>query len=367
MLRPIGGAGSANTTGEVESLREICRQKTALSTAIGHGAATASVIMSDHNPSPDTVWVSGAAPRAKLIPFRVSDGVIHFDFTNVALAIHEAVDQKAHVISMSLGGLFPSRFLERAIERAIANGLIVLAAAGNVWPWVVYPAHYRQVIAVAAVNCRKKPWSLSARGDSVDISAPGESVWRARTLQNSDSYPVYVVEPSSGTSYAVATAAGACALWLAHHGRKQLIDKYGAPRLATVFRELLVTKGFEKPPGWDSEKYGVGILRADRLLEAPLPESPLAAGLVPMALRPARPIKKQSVVSKHFTSAEAGDFSLLENEKLIDSPSLWLNLRIQAYGTIDTTGTGSSSDLLGGLGPRITDGLDTGFSCRGVA
>jgi thermitase len=100
----------------------------------------------------------------------------------------------------------------------------------------------------------------------------------------------YVVEPGSGTSYATAVVAGACALWLAYHGRKRLIKKYDAGRLTSVFREILVTRGFEKPPGWETNQYGAGILRADRLLEAPLPATPPASGLAPMALRrPQRP------------------------------------------------------------------------------
>jgi hypothetical protein len=249
----------------------------------GHGTGTASVIMSDHNPSGDGKWVSGVAPKSKLVPYRVSDSVIHFDFTNVAMAMHAAVDQKCHVISMSLGGPFPSRFLERAVDRAVANGIIVLAAAGNIWPWVVYPARYDQVLAIAANNCQKKPWSGSARGSAVDISAPGESVWRAQTL--TDTNDPYIVDMGSGTSFAVATVAGACALWLAYHSRKRLIKKYGASQLASVFSELLRTKGFEKPPGWSSDKYGVGILRADRLLEAKLPRTAPAAGLTATALR----------------------------------------------------------------------------------
>jgi thermitase len=236
--------------------------------------------MSGHNPSQTATWVSGAAPKSRLIPYRVSASVLHFDFTNVARAIHAAVDQKAHIISMSLGGPIPSRFLERAIDRAVSKGIIVLAAAGNVWPWVVYPARYESVLSIAAVNCRKKPWSKTASGSAVDISAPGESVWRAATLE--DSPDPYYVGMSSGTSYAVATVAGACALWLAYHGRKRLIKKFGAAHLSSVFREILLTQGFEKPTGWKTEKHGVGILRADRLLEAPLPGTPPAAELAPL-------------------------------------------------------------------------------------
>ena len=246
----------------------------------GHGTGTASVIMSNHNPSPTATWVSGVAPKSQLIPYRVSASVLHFDFTNVAQAIHAAIDQKAHIISMSLGGPIPSRFLERAIDRAVAKGIIVLAAAGNVWPWVVYPARYESVLSVAAVNCLKKPWSKTASGSAVDISAPGESVWRAATLP--DSPDPYYVGMSSGTSYAVASVAGACALWLAYHGRKRLIKKYGAANLVSVFREILLTRGFEKPAGWKTDKHGVGILRADRLLEAPLPGTPPAVELAPL-------------------------------------------------------------------------------------
>jgi thermitase len=204
---------------------------------------------------------------------------------------------------MSLGGPFPSRFLERAIDRAIENGLIVCGAAGNYWPWVVYPARYEQVVAVAAVNCKKKPWSGSARGSSVDISAPGESVWRAKTL--ADTNDPYLIEPSSGTSFSVATVAGAAALWLAFHGRKRLLKKYGANRLASVFREILATHGFERPQGWDYDKYGVGILRADRLLEAKLPTTPRAAGLAPMALRaPRRPPSHLERIADYFPEAD---------------------------------------------------------------
>jgi thermitase len=87
---------------------------------------------------------------------------------------------------------------------------------------------------------------------------------------------------SSGTSYAVATVAGACALWLAYHGRKRLLKKFGAAHLSSVFREILLTQGFEKPAGWKTNKHGVGILRADRLLEAPLPRTPPAAELAPL-------------------------------------------------------------------------------------
>ena len=149
------------------------------SDSLGHGTATASVIMSARAAAQERTVV-GTAPSAQLVPLRVSDSVIHFSFKNVTQAIYHAVDRaNAHVISMSLGGPFFSGALEAAIDHAISKGVIVLAAAGNVWPFVVYPARFDQVIAVAACNCNRQPWSKSASGSAVDITAPGESVWRA--------------------------------------------------------------------------------------------------------------------------------------------------------------------------------------------
>jgi thermitase len=242
----------------------------------GHGTSTASVIMSDHNPGQEPKRVSGTAPLASLVPFRVSTSVIHFSFRNVTKAIYRAAEQKRHVISMSLGGPIGFGSLQRAIQHAIDQGIVVLAAAGNIWPSVVYPAKFDEVIAVAACNCKAEPWSLSSRGREVDVTAPGESVWRAQTDEVGGPYSV---EMSNGTSYAVAVTAGACALWLAFHGRDRLIRDYGAENVPSIFKELLMRHGVDTPPEWDQEKFGAGILNVEKLLAAPLPPTALAAGL----------------------------------------------------------------------------------------
>ena len=236
----------------------------------GHGTGTASVIMSGRG-GPGTPFVTGSAPESRLVPIRVSDSVIHWSFKNAIQSIYHATDKAgAHIISMSLGGPVHSSAFESAIAYAISKGVIVLAAAGNVWPFVVYPARFESVIAVAACNCLRKPWKDSARGDAVDITAPGESVWRACS-QLKNGKLSYTVAPGSGTSYAVATLAGACANWLAFHGRDALLARYGAARLAGVFKQLLTTAGCVPPTGWDKKKYGAGLLDLQRLLAAPLP------------------------------------------------------------------------------------------------
>lgn len=233
----------------------------------GHGTATASVLMSGIGGEKSPA-VTGIAPQAVLIPIRVSTSVIHLDFDRLVAGLRHAIAQGLHVVSMSLGGPIPSGTLERAVKDAVEAGIIVLAAAGNVYPFVVWPAAYDDVIAVAATNCERKPWRFSASGSAVDLSAPGESVWVARTERKKP----YFVEQSSGTSHAVAATAGAAALWLSHHGREALMEKYGRENLARVFKQVLVTSGVSTPPpGWDRDRYGAGILDARALIEAPLP------------------------------------------------------------------------------------------------
>lgn len=251
----------------------------------GHGTTTASVIMSSTGGAA-APFVSGIAPAAAIVPLRVTPRVVLLGFDRLAEAIHYAVDKGCHVISMSLGGPAPSRALERAIDRAVQHGVVVLAAAGNVWPFVVYPARYDQVIACAACNCQRKIWRQSASGAAVDVTAPGESVWVARPGRDPGQADD-IVDVGSGTSYAVATTAGACALWLAFHGRDALVARYGAAQVAAVFKELLMAQGVDTPAGWKRDRHGAGILNVEKLLSAQLPATPPAVGVrVRAALAP---------------------------------------------------------------------------------
>jgi Subtilase family len=230
----------------------------------GHGTATASVVMSR-----EAGTVTGSAPASGLVPLRAIRSVVLVFDGDVARAVEYARRSGCHVITMSLGGVGFSPALRAAINAAIDDGLIVLAAAGNQVGFVVSPANYAEVIAVAATNVRDQPWSGSSHGGAVDVSAPGESVHAARARKGADG-PVYSVGRSSGTSFAVALTAGVAALWLAHHGRDNLIAKYGKSALQAVFTDL-VRKTSRRPAGWDSSQYGAGIVDANALLSRALP------------------------------------------------------------------------------------------------
>lgn len=230
----------------------------------GHGAATASVIFSDGAPA-----LFGIAPGASLAPMRVSGSVVHFDFTRLIQALYRCRDRGCDVVSMSLGGPWAGRSLARAADALVADGRILLGAAGNHTLMVIFPALLDSVIAVAASNADDKPWQGSASGAAVDITAPGESVWRAWTHARNGQV-LFDTGRSDGTSYATATLAGVCALWLEHHGgATALRQRYGG-RLASVFRDLLQAH-CRTPPGWNAHRYGPGIVDTSALLAAPLP------------------------------------------------------------------------------------------------
>jgi hypothetical protein len=235
----------------------------------GHGTSTGSVIVSR-----DSHTVTGVAPASSLVPIRAITSVVLVFDGNVARAVDHARRNDCHVISMSLGGVGFSSSLRAAIRAAIADGVLVLAAAGNQVGFVVAPANYSEVIAVAATNIEDEPWSGSSHGDEVDVSAPGESVHAARAKKGQNT----LTSRSSGTSYAVAQTAGVAALWLAHHGHEALAYKYGKENLQRVFRHLLTTTS-RAPNGWDPSEYGDGVVDAKALLIADLPDITVVAPL----------------------------------------------------------------------------------------
>jgi serine protease len=252
----------------------------------GHGTGTASVIMSGAG-APDGAatepFVSGVAPFTSLVPIRTTSSVVLWSMRNLVRAIRYAVDNGCHVVSISLGGPAASYALHSAVQDAENAGVIVLCAAGNEVYFVVFPAAFDEVIAVAASTIGDEPWPGSCRGPAVDVTAPGASVWRAEVVRTNGSIQNRV-KRGSGTSFAVAGTAGLAALWLSFHGRSTLIQKYGKDRLASVFKQLLQST-CRKPSGWDTGSFGAGIVHARRLLEAPLPEFPKAGGLRATARR----------------------------------------------------------------------------------
>ena len=144
------------------------------------------------------------------------------------------------VVNMSLAGP-PNRLLEKALERAAAQGIIVMAAAGNGGPVArpVYPAAYESVVAVTAVDTTQQVFRLANRGDYLALAAPGVDLRHAR--------PGGGYAASSGTSFAVPFAVTAAA----RIGR--LLPE------VDIIAMLLENAKDIGPPGRD-QIYGYGLL-----------------------------------------------------------------------------------------------------------
>ena len=245
----------------------------------GHGTATGSVIMSGGTViAPPTTGeggtgppgkVTGVAPDAELVPVRTAKKVYWILSSKLARAIYRCRCNSCHIVSISMGGR-GLRSLRLAVADAVKNELLVVAAAGNNVRLVVYPARYRNCIALAASNIHDSPWNGTSRGKAVDVSAPGEGVWRA--IRNKPGQSTAYVGPSSGTSYATANAAGVAALWLGHHGRGNLISgsSLSGLSLQEVFRDALKNTA-RTPQGWKSNLYGSGIIDVLALLQVSVP------------------------------------------------------------------------------------------------
>jgi thermitase len=140
-----------------------------------HGTSTSSLIISGQGlptGSPGPAFVSGTAPGASLIPIRTTASVVLWSMSRLTKAVHYAVARGAHVVSISLGGPVPSTALHNAMREAEERGVIVLCAAGNQVRFVVFPAAFDEVIAVAASTIDDEAWTGSCRGPAVDITPP---------------------------------------------------------------------------------------------------------------------------------------------------------------------------------------------------
>ncbi|MFB4317330.1 S8 family serine peptidase [Actinomadura sp. 21ATH] len=213
-----------------------------------HGTSMASIIAGHGNGPGGQRGVIGVAPESRILSIRVTwenddpqrqstNGVTR-NRDAVAQGIRYAVDHGAQIINMSLGGgrLFydGSSSEESAIRYALSKGVVLIASAGNDGAGPNrnnYPAAYRGVIAVGALDRRLKLWKDSNRRQYVAVCAPGVEIVSA------DSSNGYVV--GTGTSPSSAIVAGVAALIRARYPRlrpeevRQALVQGAAPRRPT--------------------------------------------------------------------------------------------------------------------------------------
>ena len=151
--------------------------------------------------------VFGVAPKATLIPVKVLDADGAGSLFDIVKGIDWATKAGADVINLSLGGPLGGAALKRAVQKALAAGVVVVCAAGNSGPspdTVGFPAGYAGVIAVAASDGDDRVAPFSSRGDAVAFIAPGVNI--ASTV------PGGGYKRLSGTSMAAPHVSGLAAL-----------------------------------------------------------------------------------------------------------------------------------------------------------
>ncbi len=185
-----------------------------------HGTATASVLTGTPDRSPGLVNTADLV-AANVFRQHSNDGV---DTTAelLARAIDWLLEEDVEVINMSLAGP-ANRVLERAVAAAASSGVLMVAAAGNGDRNPAFPAAYPGVIAVTAVDARRRIYTRANRGDYIDFAAPGVDLFLAAPGNRSKYF--------TGTSFATPFVTAALALMKSRHpdaGPGELLEQLTA-------------------------------------------------------------------------------------------------------------------------------------------
>ncbi|NYI06253.1 type VII secretion-associated serine protease mycosin [Allostreptomyces psammosilenae] len=225
----------------------------------GHGTGMASLIAGTGHGEGGRDGVRGLAPDAQILPIRVIDRQYTAEGVSVAEAINLAVDQDADVINLSLDGIQYDD-IEAAIQRAIAEDVVVVVGAGNTGDRILDRslAATPGVLTVGAVDSQGRIWDRSNYGPYVSLSAPGVDIVSAGLDGG--------YRTGTGTSDATAYVSAAAAL---------VISKFPELSAGQVINRLLES-AMPPPDGTPvpSEYYGRGILNPNQALTADIPPGP---------------------------------------------------------------------------------------------
>ncbi|MEM9610456.1 MAG: S8 family serine peptidase, partial [Actinomycetota bacterium] len=153
--------------------------------------------------------ISGVAPGVQILPVRALGANGTGTTGTVAEGILRAVEEGADVINLSLGAPAPSSVINTAIDYAVQQDIVVVAASGNsalhgnpqIWP-----AALDGVLAVGSIDASGNRSSFSSYGSYIDVVAPGSQVLSSQHDSDDD------YGSASGTSMAAPHVAAAAAI-----------------------------------------------------------------------------------------------------------------------------------------------------------
>jgi subtilisin family serine protease len=243
--------------------------------------------------------VNGVAPMATVIPVKVLNqngsgwsSVIARGIVYVTdLKINGSLGTHPVVINMSLGGSGLDAMEKAAIDNAVANGVIVVAAAGNEgMDGMGYPGAYPPVISVAASGWvgewTAATWwrkldvpetgaidfyitdfsSRQLAGQELDVTAPGS--WIVGPYQKNGQLSYYYL---GGTSMATPHVAGIVALMAQKNStltaaQAETYLKASAIPMPPSCRDVNDGSGTIVEYCWDADAAGAGFATADAAL-----------------------------------------------------------------------------------------------------
>jgi subtilisin family serine protease len=220
----------------------------------GHGTHVAGIIAADAG---NGVGVDSVAPGARILPVRVLNDGGSGTSTAVAAGIDWAATHGADVINLSLSGTVPLGALgqqadiDAAIGRALARGVVVVAAAGNdALPLCENNSFGGRVLCVGAVDRRGARSFYSSFGQGLSLVAPGGSSLPGTDEDVLSTWKDGGYQALAGTSQAAPHVSGVAALLasLGVHGQ-------------TALQRILTTATAAGPPGPDAQ-FGAGIVNA---------------------------------------------------------------------------------------------------------
>ncbi|MCP4084506.1 MAG: S8 family serine peptidase [Actinomycetia bacterium] len=240
----------------------------------GHGTHVAGTIAAGaDNGSSST----GLAPGVVIMPVRVLGGSSCVgSMSDVEAGIIWAADHGADVINLSLGAPAGDRAgaLNAAVQHAVNNGAVVVAAAGNCGyhrtrstcpntkeGQAAIPAAYQDVLSVANVDPHLVASEISNRDAHVDVVAPGVAIMGP--------WPAEGTARLSGTSMAGPHVAGLVALTVAADSSVPT-----GPSRSTFIEDRVAAATIDLGVSGRDDTYGRGLVDAWSLV---LPTRPAPA------------------------------------------------------------------------------------------